>query len=303
MKFLCIILVVALLLCGCAPKKNADLKLGTKDHPIRMYFVPSMEAGKVVTGGEGIAKLLHEKTGLEFEVKVPTSYAAVIAALQTNEAEVAWLATFAYVLANKVCGAEVALTTVRNGLREYRGEFVARADHPIKKLEDIAGKTIAYTDAASTSGYVYPSALLKQRGIKPGAEMMTGSHPAAIMAVYEGKADVGCTFWSPPDAQGAPQDARKTILETKPDVMKVVQPIAYTEWIPNDTVTFRNNLPPELREKIVQALIDIAATPDGKKLLKELYDIDGLTPAADADYNVVRKALETLGVSVGDMVK
>jgi phosphonate transport system substrate-binding protein len=302
-KIVLVGLIVLPLLFSCAKKANNESQLGTKDHPIRMFFVPSMEAAKVVTSGEGIAKLLHDKTGLEFKVAVPTSYSAVIAALQTNEADVAWLATFAYVLANKVCGAEVGLMTVRNGLKEYRGQFVARTDRPMKRLEDIAGKTIAYTDAASTSGYVYPSALLKQRGITPGKEMMTGSHPAAIMAVYEGKADVGCSFWSPANDKGEPQDARKALLETKPDVMTVVQPFAYTDWIPNDTVTFRSNMSPELRAKITQALIDIAASPDGKALLKTLYDIDGLAPATDADYNVVRKVLETLGISVGDLVK
>lgn len=297
-------LALLLLLTGCAKKNaNSDRLLGTKDHPIKMFFVPSMEAAKVVTSGEAIAKLLHDKTGLEFKVSVPTSYSAVIAALQTNEADVAWLPTFAYVLANKVCNAQVGLMTVRNGLKEYRGQFLARVDRHYQRPEDVAGKVIAYTDAASTSGYVYPSALLRQRGIKPAQEIFTGSHPAAIMAVYEGKADVACTFWSPPNAAGEPQDARKAVLETKPDVMTVVAPFAFTDWIPNDTVTFRGNMSPEMRDRVSKALLAIASDPQGKKIMKDLYDIDGLVPATDADYNSVRKALETLGISVNDLIK
>ena len=54
--------------------------------------------------------------------------------------------------------------TVRNGLKMYRGQFIARANDNIKGIEDMQGKVIAYTDAASTSGYIYPSAMLKAKG-------------------------------------------------------------------------------------------------------------------------------------------
>lgn len=45
-----------------------------------MFFVPSLEAGKVVSSGEAIAKYLENETKLHFKVAVPTSYAAVIEA-------------------------------------------------------------------------------------------------------------------------------------------------------------------------------------------------------------------------------
>ena len=283
---------------GCGQKP-----LGSKANPIKMYFVPSMEAAKIVTSAEYIAKRLEEKTGLKFKVAVPTSYAAVIEAMGTEEADIAFLATFAYILANEKYNAQVELMTVRNDLNKYRGQFIAGTNSGINTINDIEGKIIAYTDAASTSGYIYPSSMLKQKGIKPAREIMAGGHPQAIMSVYQGMADVGCTFWSPADINGIPQDARKFIQDTYPDVFEKVKIIGYTEWIPNDTVTFRNKFPDEMKNMIVQALLDISEEPEGKQKLDDLYSINGFTKATDKDYDVVRKSLESLGLNPSELFK
>lgn len=281
---------------------NANKKLGTRQKPIKMYFVPSLEAGKVVASGEAIAEALHKATGYHFKVAVPTSYAAVIEALGTYQADIAWLPTYAYVLAKQKYNANVRLMTVRNELTKYRGQFVA-SNPDIKSLEDINGKIIAYTDAASTSGYIYPSAILKEQGIVPKDHIFAGGHPQAILAVYSGRADVACTYWSPEDSTGMPMDAREKLHETHPDIFEKVRIIGFTDWIPNDTVTFRRNMPEELEQEVVKALYDFAQSPEGKATLKTLYDVDGLEHASDADYDVVRTALKAMNMDPAEMLK
>ena len=278
-------------------------ELGTKKNPIKMYFVPSMEAGKIITSGKVIADYLMEKTGQFFDVAVPTSYAAVIEAMGTNETDIAWLATFAYILANEKFDAEVELMTVRKGLRQYKGQFVALADSDLKSLEDIAGKTIAFTDYASTSGYIYPAALLKKKNIKPGKEFNAGGHPQVILAVYQGTADVGCTYWSPEDENGIPQDARNAVLDTYPDVMEKVKIIDFTDWIPNDTVTFRKGFPEDMKEKIVVSLLEFAKSDKGKNTLENLFNINDFIRAKNSDYDIVRETLETIETDAGSFVK
>lgn len=298
-KCVIIICLISLFLVSCMSEQDklekANKNLGSKKNPIKMYFVPSMEASTIVTNGEAIAKWLEKETGYRFKVAVPTSYAAVIEALGTYQADVAWLPTFAYILAKEKYDVQVKFMTIRNGLSKYRGQFVARTDSGINSLEDIEGKVIAYTDAASTSGYIYPSAILQQKGIKPAKYTFAGGHPQAIAAVYNGNADVACTYWSPPDAEGRPKDAREKLLGTYPDIFEKVKIIALTDSIPNDTVTFRKGLPPEVDAKLVQALTKFSQLPEGKKILRELYDIDGLAPATDADYDIVRQTLKVLG--------
>ena len=269
--------------------------IGSKSNRIKMYFVPSMEAGKILNDAEKIAEMLNEETGYFFDVAVPISYAAVIEAMGTDEADIAWLPTFAYLLANKKYGAEVGLTTIRNGLKKYRGQFVTKANSGIDSLKDIEGKIVAYTDAASTSGHIFPSATLAKKGIKPSKFFFAGGHPQAIISVYEGNADVGCTFWSPSKEDGRIQDARYTVEDTYPDVRKKIKIVGYTDWIPNDTVTFRKNFPQEMQDEIVNALIKLSKTERGQKTFQDIYHIDGFYPSSDSTYDVVRETLKTLG--------
>jgi len=308
MKFrILFLLVLAIIISSCGTEQShlerANRDLGSKRNPIKMYFVPSLEAGKVVASGEAIADFLQKETGYHFKVAVPTSYAAVIEALGSNQADIAWLATYAYILAHEKYDAQVQFMTVRNGLKNYRGQFVALKDGAIKSIEDIEGKVIAYTDAASTSGYIYPSAILKQRGIKPRDMIFAGGHTQAILAVYTGRADVACSYWSPDDKTGRPKDAREKLLETHPDVIDKVAIIGFSDWIPNDTVTFRKDLPAELSTKVSAALAKFAASEAGVQTLMALYDIDGLLPATDQDYDVVRQTLKSMDMDPADMLK
>jgi len=296
---LCFVCLMLLLGLGC----GSQGPLGSRKNPIKMFFVPSMEANKVVTSAEAISAHLHKQTGYYFKVAVPTSYAAVIEAMGTKEADIAWLATYAYILAHDKYGAIVRLSTVRNGLDKYRGQFVSRANSKIKKIEDLNGKIIAFTDAASTSGFIYPSAILQSKGIKPKDYFFAGGHPQAILAVYSGRADAACTFWSPPDKEGIPQDARLKLIETYPDVLDKISIIGYTDWIPNDTVTMRKDLPVAIQDTIVKALLEYVSTEEGKKVMKELYDIDGLNKAADDDYDIVRQTLQAIGKDPTDFLK
>ncbi len=298
LRCLITILIVMIISSGCSTKGE----IGTASNPVKMYFVPSMEAGKVITSGNAIAAGLEKLTGYKFKIAVPTNYAAVIEAMGTDQADIGWLPTFAYILANQKYQAEVALTTVRNGLEKYRGQFVVRANSGINNITDIQGKIVAYTDASSTSGYIYPSALLKMNGIKPGKYYFAGGHPQAILAVYQGSADVGCTYWSPPQNE-IPQDARKAVLDTYPDIMEKVIPIAFTDWIPNDTVTFRSGIPEDMKNKIVDALLEFAGSEEGHQTLFDLYSVDNFVRSTDSDYDVVRQSLELLGFGAEEFIK
>lgn len=295
-----VIVLLGILLFGCSFQ---EAELGTKKNPIKMYFVPSVEAGTIITSGQEISDHLEKETGYYFKIAVPTSYAAVIEALGTKETDIAWLATFGYILANEKFDAQVALTTIRHGLDKYRGQFLAKVDSEINSIEDIEGKVIAYTDAASTSGHIYPSAILAQNKIKPKTEFYAGGHPMAILAVLQGRADVGCTYWSPKNKAGEIRDARQKLLETHPDIEKETKIIGFTEWIPNDTVTFRKGIPTEIKEKVVQALLDFANSDEGHEILLELFNIDNFKRAKDSDYDVVREALRALDKEASAVLK
>src|SRR6187549_1244048 len=94
----------------------AQSDLGSESNPIQVYFVPSVEAQTITTGGEIMAAALKEATGLNFEVFVPTSYASTIEAMCAAPASsMGFIPAAGYVIANNRCGVDVAAAAVRNG--------------------------------------------------------------------------------------------------------------------------------------------------------------------------------------------
>jgi phosphonate transport system substrate-binding protein len=326
-----VLLATSVLAGGCA--KEAEL--GSAERPVQLYFVPSVEVSVIIESGDAITAFLEEQTGLKFEVKVPTTYSAVVEEMGAAEGDaMAFVPAMGYVLAADTYGAEVALATVRYGWGFYWAQYLVRCDSGITSLEDLNGKSWAYPDTSSTSGYLVPASYFAKVGITPGDQVAAGGHPQSVVAVYEGQADFATTFFSPPGNEGdwkigdPPQpageltvtkegdsvrgfaggmrirDARSSILGDYPDVLEKVCIVAISDPIPNDTVSFSKDFPAEAKEKIVQALIDYAGTDEGQSVLAndEFYDITGFSRVEDSAFDPIRDMISGLGLKEEDIL-
>lgn len=247
-----------------------------------MVFVPSRETDIVLFSGQQLGRMLSVSLGIPVETVVATSYTAAIEAMCAGRADVGALNPFGYVLAHAKCGVEVAAISVRFQLPYYRAQINVRADANINRIEDLRGKRFAFVDAASTSGFLFPAAMLKKGGFDPdrffSQTIFAGSHPNVILAIYRGQVDGGATF----------DDARTTVQRQFPDVLQKVKVIAYTNPIPNDTWSLNPKLPSALKARIKDRLLRIAATPEGKEALLNLYSIEGLTDRVELTNEQVR---------------
>ena len=275
-----------------------------------MAFVPSGEARTIIESGSRIAQLLEMATGYRFETFVATSFAGVIEAMGAGRADIGWLNTFSYVIAHQKYGVEVRLVTVRFGLPYYRAEIITQAASGITSLADLRGKNFAFVDPASTSGYLFPLAALKKAGYDPqkffGQTVFAGSHNNVVLAVYQGRADAGSVY----------DDARGTVQKTLLDVMEKVKVIWYSDPIPNDTVSFRRDLPEDVKARVEKALLRFAETPAGLDALKSLYEIEALAdysllrtkykvqvPSLDSFYDPVRDVARYAGINLEELIK
>jgi len=277
-----------------------EAELGSEERPIKVLFVPSVEVDAIISGGEVLAAALEEATGLHYEVSVPTSYAATIEEMCASPDDtIGFIPAQGYVLANNRCGITVGASAVRFGLSWYAAQFVVPFDSDIESLEDLEGLTWGIPDFGSTSGYLYPQALLTNLGIETGEIVETGGHTNAMLAVYNGEVDFATGFFSPPllpegtwtygvhDPEiwreagvtpvrteegrtfvaGGPSeggyrilDARASVTDTAPDIFERTRILALTDQIPNDTVSFGPDFPLSLANEIIQALIAFTAT-------------------------------------------
>jgi len=185
---------------------EAPPAIGSPEHPIKVLFVPSVDANIIVTGGEVMAQALNEATGLTFEVTVPTSYAATIEEMCASPTDtMAFIPGLGYAIASQLCGVDVAFKAIRFGYPVYWAEYIVARDSEFQTLADLEGATWGYGDQGSTSGYMVPFVELTEAGITPGEQVQTGGHNQTVTAVYNGEVDFGTVFYSVPlNPEGAP---------------------------------------------------------------------------------------------------
>jgi phosphonate transport system substrate-binding protein len=206
--------------------------VGSPEHPIKVLFVPSVDANIITTGGDVMAQALNEATGLTFEVVVPTSYAATIEEMCASPADtMAFIPGLGYAIASQLCGVDVAFKAIRFGYPVYWAEYIVARDSEYQTLADLEGATWGYGDQGSTSGYMVPAVELAAAGVTPGEQVQTGGHNQTVTAVYNGEVDFGTVFYSVPlNAEGAPVFSYDDFLAGKvtPDMYELP-----AEVIPN----------------------------------------------------------------------
>ena len=286
--------LVLLLVASAAAFAKGKAELGSQENPIVWSFVPSGEMTRVAGGAEAVAKLLNEKTGLFFQTNVATEYAGVIEALSAKppKAHMSSLATFAYIMAADRGVAQAALISSRFGTPFYNGQIIAGAKTGINKTADLKGRTFARPDPLSTSGWIIPMLTMRAAGVDPDKDLKelvdAGSHDAVVAAVYAGDVDAGATY----------ADARTRLQKDKPDVMEKIKVVEVSVNIPNDGVQFHPSIPADIREKIVTALLEIAATEKGKEALNTAYQWTALERHDDGFYDPFRQVLQASGIDV-----
>jgi phosphonate transport system substrate-binding protein len=342
--------VVALALTGCGtpeptatpvpptatpvpPTPTPAPKLGSAERPIQVLFVPSVDVGVIVSGGEVMRQALTEATGLEFEVSVPTSYAATIEAMCASpEDTIGFIPALGYVIANQKCGVEVGAAAVRYGWAVYWAQFMVARDSDYQTLEDLAGKKWAVPDLGSTSGYLFPSVMFQEAGVEVGEVIEAGGHPQAALALYNGEVDFATSYFSPPltDPKWQPGDspepfdpaevalneegrafagevrvldARASTLETAPDIYEQTRVMMLTDPIPNDTMSFGSDFSDELKGSIMDALAEFMDTDACQESIcsSDFYNWTGLEPIQDAGYDPIRRLIKGLGYTEEDI--
>jgi phosphonate transport system substrate-binding protein len=262
-----------------------------KNESIDFYLTPSVSVELLKSKGTFIKTFLEKETGLTIVMKIPSSYDELVDKFGAPNACFGIMSSQSYILANQKYGAEVKLRTVRFGHSIYYGMIIARASSDIKTIKDLEGKSIAYTDELSTSGYLFPKKMLEKNKVKTSRETFAKKHDEVVRLVYEGKVDAGAAFYSPPATNGTLRDARINIIGKYPDVETKVIIVAKTDPIPNDPIVFSKMFNPDLARKLYLALAKLASAPSGKQALLDLYGIEGFVKASDADYNSLRMVM------------
>jgi len=283
-----VLLIGALTLGACA----GEAELGTEENPLVWVLVPSGEVARVTAGGEAMADLIADETGLFIDIFVATDNTAAIEAMCADppRAHIGALNTFSYVVAADRGCSEAALVSIRFGSSTYNGQIYVRADSGYNDISELDGVTFCRDHPFSTSSWVIPNLELLGVGVTVNPRD-AGSHDAAVTGVYEGDCEAGASY----------VDARGTIEEEFPDVMEVIKVIFQTGDIPNDGVQFVPSLDEELKTQVIEGILSLMDSDEGLAALDEAYSWSALEEQDDSFYDKFRQILDAAGVSAGDL--
>lgn len=270
---------------------------------LRVGFVPSENAQRVIQNAQPLVDILQKELGMEVQPFVATDYTGVVEALRGNKLDLAFLTPASYVLAKNEANVRVSLKSERQGSPFYYSAIITRADSGIKTIEDLRGKTFAFGDPLSTSANVFPRKMFHEHGIDPVRDfkqvLYSGGHDATVLAVLNRKVDAGATYANSPDNS----DTAWMRYLKNPEDVKQIYAIAFSEPIPADNLVINGNLDPAIAAKVEQVFLRLSKDPQGRQMLRNLYQIDGFVPATDHDYDSVRQAFAIAGIQLNEALQ
>jgi phosphonate transport system substrate-binding protein len=206
---------------------------------------------------------VEAELGVPVKLFTPADYDGVIQGLLGGTLDFAWLGASAYAktyLTNPEA-VDVMLTKQNtDGTTGYYSIGFAKVDSGIKSMEDAKGKTFAFADPNSTSGYLVPGAELTETYGKLEdyfAEVkMSGGHEQSIVGVANGDFDAGVAWadglgnWEDGFNSGAFRKAADSGLVD----MTTITEIWRSKLIPEGPMVVRRTLPQDAKDTMLAML-------------------------------------------------
>lgn len=242
---------------------------------------------------QGLQAYMTEALGVSFRVFRGSDYAAVVESLRSGHAELAYLGPASYGLARRMMGERVApiFRYVDNsGLDGDHSVMIVKADSPVQRLEDMRGRSLAFSDPNSTSGFQVPGWFLRRQGMDPATFFsrtgFSGSHEQSVIAVINGTYDASVVSYSNDERNTFQRMVEKGMIPAG-----AVRVVWRSPLIPNSPFVVRTDLPEGFRRDLAAALAAMPAR--APQAFREMSsNARGLAPARHEDYADIMAILE-----------
>ncbi len=253
-------------------------------NPLRVALVPIENPEKLIDRVKPAMRFLENQIGHKIKSFITLNYSAAVEAMSSGRADISFLPPLPYVLANKHANVEVILGEIYKGKNYYQSKIFVHRDSGIKKLSDLKGKTIAYVDPISSSGFMYPHDLfVQEKLVKGGIQNPEGGFFRRVYFAGGDEQAIRSVFGRFVDAAGV---SEFSINLLKQDERSALLSIATSARIPSHNVVVRKGLDLKLKKRFIDAMLKLNK-PENKKYLKYLYGTDGYIRVNEADYNEV----------------
>lgn len=218
------------------------------------------------------------------------SYREIMDMLLSGSLDFAWICGFPYVQKRDPEFVKLVSVPIYQGNPLYHSFIIVHKDSPFQSLDDLKGKTFAYSDPDSNSGYLYPQYLLAIKGTDKETffrqTFFTFNHAETVEAIAERFADGGAVdsyIW----------EYLKEFRPELPDQTRVIKQSPAFGFPP---LVARLGVDLEIvwrMEKVIKGMND---DPDGRKFLEGLK-LDGFGDSQPGLFDSIREmASKTRGI-------
>jgi phosphonate transport system substrate-binding protein len=274
------------LVCFAWPADAADV--------LRFALTPSEETvDQQIKRSQDVIQTLERDTGMKVQPFTTSDYVSVVEAMRAKKVDVAWLGSFSYVLAVDQADVEAFAAAVRKstGKATYASLIFVKGDSPYQTPVDLKGKSFAFVDPASTSGYLFPRAGLAKMGIAEPERFFSqvvfaGAHDAAQLAVLNGKVQGGASNDRVMDnllKRGAFKPGDIRVIYRSPD-------------IPLGPLAYRRDLPAVTKNAVRRSFLGMKNVT-----FATLGELTHFVEVSDRTYDVIRETAQILNLDLKKM--
>jgi phosphonate transport system substrate-binding protein len=279
MKYANIILlpVILFFLWSCGQEENIkeidiyenDNKLANEDTTdnAKLYVAISTMISPIETFNlyKDLIDYISEKMDVPIIFKQRKTYGEVNFLLKEKKLDFAFICTGAYVNEKNELPVELLVVPVVNGRALYNAYIIVNKQSDINSFEELKGKSFAFTDPLSNSGYAYVVNLLKRKKTNPdkffNKTIYTNAHDYSIQAVARNFVD-GATI------DGLVYDF---LEKTQPEKVKKIKIIKKSEDYGIPPFVVRKDLDPIIKNQLKEIMLNLHNEPRGKEILKKIH--------------------------------
>lgn len=221
-----------------------------------------------------LAKRLRSAGIGRVEVRYLDTVTAVSEAMKAGEIDLYSDSPFPAAMVIRNSGAIPLVRRWRHGVTEYSSVIFARKDYGMESLSDLGGRTIAFQQPSSTSGYLLPLAILKGADFEVKAAGPAAPEPSAVGFTFSNDAET-TVMWvlsgHRVDAGAINGSYLPTLAGPRLDELEIIHE---SHFVPRSLMVARARLDETLRNQIHDVLIAMADDPEGLKVLATYEQTD-----------------------------
>ena len=144
-----------------------------------------------------LAEYIGKQMGREVKLYTVDTWEGLAKSLANGETDIALMGPWGSVLANHAAGAQAVSTILYDNKPEYFAIMVTHPKSGIKSIADLKGKTFAFGDKGSTSGFLIPNHHFQKNGIDINTYLgkyINTKHQAIELQVTRGELDAGADY-------------------------------------------------------------------------------------------------------------